>query len=228
MTEPTKRSVTDLPRQVPWLSLLAGGSLVVAGFRSGSFLGGLLAAVGGGLLYRSARRSAATSYDRRSEFARGVSVKTSIVVNSSPEECYRFWRALENLPRFMDHLQAVRVISDKRSRWVAKAVGGVSAEWDAEIVKDEPNQVLGWRSLSGSAVATAGSVRFEPLGPSPEAGTQVTVALTYNPPAGALGAAFSKLFGESPAEKIDEELRRFKSIIEHDRADSSPSTPSHA
>jgi uncharacterized membrane protein len=195
---------------LPWTPIATGCWLVSTGVRRGSLLGGVLAAAGGAVLYRAVARSAPDFMDRRPAFARGVMVKKAILVDSSPEECYRFWRDLENLSDFMDHIQSVRVVSETRSRWVAKAVGGTSIEWDAQIVKDVPGQMIGWRSLPGSALQIAGSVRFEPA----DGGAQVVVTFKYDPPAGKIGAVVAELFGESPSKRIGEELDRFKKLME--------------
>lgn len=140
-----------------------------------------------------------------------VPVNKSIVVNASAEEVYRFWRDLENLPRFMRHLESVKVTGEGRSHWVARAPGG-SVEWDAEITEDRPNQLLAWRSLEGSEVETSGTVRFEPAVGG--RGTVVHVQLDYNPPGGRLGALFAKLFGEDPGAEMQTDLRRFKQVVE--------------
>lgn len=141
----------------------------------------------------------------------GVPVKKSVVVNASAEEVYGFWRDLENLPSFMRYLESVTVTDELRSHWVAKAPGG-SVEWDAEITGDEPNRRLSWRSLEGSEVETSGTVRFEPAAGG--RGTVVHVELAYNPPGGAIGALFAKLFGEDPNAQMQIDLRRFKQVIE--------------
>ena len=140
-----------------------------------------------------------------------VPVNKSIVVNATAEEVYNYWRDLENLPRFMRYLESVQVTGEGRSHWVAKAPGG-SVEWDAEITEDRPNQLISWRSLEGSEVETSGTVRFEPA--TGGRGTVVHVTLDYNPPAGAVGALFAKLFGEDPDGEMQTDLRRFKQIIE--------------
>ena len=70
----------------------------------------------------------------------GIHVEQSITVGRPPEEIYRFWRDFENLPRFMEHLESVKVLDDRRSHWRARAPAGSSVEWDAEIVEDRPNQ----------------------------------------------------------------------------------------
>jgi uncharacterized membrane protein len=196
--------------QLPWIPLAAGTSLLAAGMRKGSVLGGVLAAAGGTLLYRAIVRSRPDSTDRRPLFARGLALRSSVFVNRTPEECYGFWRDLENLSQFTDQIRLIQVLSPRRSRWVAKSIGGVPIEWDAEIIKDIPGEMIGWRSLPGSRLQTAGSVRFEPE----NGATLVTVNLKYEPPAGAIGAALAELIGESPTERIDSALRRFKEIME--------------
>jgi uncharacterized membrane protein len=142
---------------------------------------------------------------------RGVPVNKSIVINATAEEVYQYWRDFENLPSFMRYLESVTVTGEGRSHWVAKAPGG-SVEWDAEVTEDRPNQLIAWRSLEGSEVETSGSVRFEPAVGG--RGTVVHVQLDYNPPGGAIGALFAKLFGEDPDGQMQIDLRRFKQVIE--------------
>jgi uncharacterized membrane protein len=149
---------------------------------------------------------------RSSEFTRPIRVKKSITVSRRPEEVYKFWRELQNLPRFMYHIESIKITDEKRSHWVAKAPAGMKVEWDAEIVEDQPNDVIAWRSLPGSDVENSGSVRFEQ---APAArGTVMRVEMQYRPPAGAAGAAVAKLFGEEPEQQVQEDLRRFKQVIE--------------
>lgn len=136
----------------------------------------------------------------------------TMTINSSPEEVYRFWRDFENLPRFMSHLESVRITGDKRSHWIAKAPGGTTVEWDAEIIEDVPNKLIAWRSLEGADVENSGVVRFE-RAPG-ERGTEVRVEIVYNPPGGVLGAGIAKLFGEEPGQQIKGDLYRFKQVME--------------
>jgi len=139
-------------------------------------------------------------------------VNKSIIINSTPEELYQFWRDFENLPRFMHHLESVRVTGEGRSHWVATAPAGTTVEWDAEITEDRPNELIAWRSLEGADVYNRGSVRFEraPGG----RGTIVHVEIDYDPPGGRLGVAVAKLFGEEPELQVHSDLRRFKQVIE--------------
>jgi uncharacterized membrane protein len=147
--------------------------------------------------------------------ARGAGVirmAQSVTINRSPEEIYRFWRDLQNLPRFMKHLESVRATGDKRSHWAAKAPAGRTVEWDAEITEDRPNELIAWRSLEGADVDSVGHVRFEraPGG----RGTIVKVEMQYSPPAGRVGATVAKLLGVGPEWRIKDDLRRFKQLME--------------
>ena len=142
----------------------------------------------------------------------GIHAKASCIVNLQPEEVYSFWRNFENLPRFMRHLDSVQDLGDGRSRWIAKGPAGTQVEWDATIIADVPGGVITWRSLEDSDVDNAGAVRFEraPGG----RGTIVKVNIQYNPPAGVIGATVAKLFGEEPEQQLDDDLRRFKQVLE--------------
>lgn len=141
----------------------------------------------------------------------GLNVKKTVMIQKSPEELYQFWRNFENLPHFMNHLESVQVLDDKRSHWVAKAPLDTDVEWDAEIIDEVPNQTIVWRSLPGAEVDSVGSVAFTSANGS---GTEVKVTMKYNPPGGVLGAAAAALFGENPQQQLDEDLNRFKQLME--------------
>src|SRR4030095_11119007 len=95
---------------------------------------------------------------------------------------YARGRRLENLPLFMSHLKDVRDLGGGRSHWVAEGPGDVPVEWDAEIINEVPNKVVGWRSIAGSDIATAASVRFSTVRQG--GSTQVSVHLQYATPGG--------------------------------------------
>lgn len=150
-------------------------------------------------------------FDRATPRGRALPVKKAIIVNRSPEELYRYWGDLRNLPGFMKNLDSVELTGEKRSHWVAKGPMGKKVEWDAEIVEDRPNDMIAWRSVEG-AVPNWGSVRFEPA-PGGR-GTVVRVEMQYSPPGGLVGATAAKLFGRAPEQEIEEDLRRFKQVME--------------
>jgi uncharacterized membrane protein len=134
------------------------------------------------------------------------------MVSGSPAQLYDYWRDIANLPKLFDNLVSVQDLGGRRSRWNLKAPGGITLEWDAEITVDRRNDMIGWRSLKGADLDTAGSVRFEPA--TGGRGTVVRIALQFNPPAGKLGAALSALFGENPATEVEEALQKFKLLME--------------
>jgi uncharacterized membrane protein len=141
---------------------------------------------------------------------RGIHVEESVTINRPLAELYRFWRDFENLPTFMNHLESVSTREEGVSHWTATGPAGMRVEWDARIINEVPNKVIGWQSLDGSTISTAGSVNFD----EDPHGTRVTVHLQYNPPGGRLGAAVAWMFGEEPNQTIREDLRRFKQLME--------------
>jgi uncharacterized membrane protein len=156
-----------------------------------------------------ARRTSPVASVPRGE---GIKVEKSVTVSRSVQDVYQFWRNFENLPRFMDHLESVMVIDETRSHWVAKGPAGTKVEWDAVIHNELENELIAWRSLPGADVSNAGSVHFrESL---PGGGTEVRVVLSYDPPAGKVGAAVAKLLGEEPSRQVEDDLRRFKQVME--------------
>jgi uncharacterized membrane protein len=141
-----------------------------------------------------------------------IRVTRTIIVNRSPEEVYRFWHDFANLPTFMKHLESVQVTGDNRSHWKATGPGGKTVEWDAELIDDQPNARIAWRSLEGSDIDNSGFVQFDraPGG----RGTLVRVELRYTPPGGLVSATLAKLFGEEPGQQVDDDLRAFKQVLE--------------
>ena len=140
----------------------------------------------------------------------GVHVEESVTVNRPIGDVFRFWRNFENLPQFMNHLESVSQREMGVSHWVAKGPAGTRVEWDARIINEIDDKLIGWQSLDGSMVSTAGSVNFRET----PRGTEVRVHLQYSPPAGKVGAAVARLFGEEPGVQIREDLRRFKQLME--------------
>lgn len=206
------------------ISGLAGGALVAWGVRARTLPGALGAIAGAALVnrgvtghcmgYAGLHISTANNDPAPPEAynERGIHVEESLTVNRFPWDLYQFWRNFENLPRFMHHVRTVEVKDDQKSHWVIRGPMGLTVGWDAEIINDEPNSLIAWRSLSHATVDNSGSVRFVP-GPEGR-GTEVRVVIDYIPPAGQLGRWASALFGADPASKIREDLRRFKQVME--------------
>ena len=184
-----------------------------------------LSLLGGYLVYRGATGNCpaytalrtGTGQQTDSEIAvipegQGIKIVKAVTIQKSANDLYKYWRNFENLPRFMKHLEAVAVKDSMHSSWTAKAPFGQTVSWDAEILSDEPDKRIVWTSTEHADVPNTGSVRFKEL-PAGR-GTAVTVSLEYNPPAGMIGAAVAKLFGEEPGTQVQDSLRRFKELME--------------
>jgi len=142
---------------------------------------------------------------------RGFHVMAACTIDRPSAELFAFFRNFANLPRFMGHVLDVQVLSPTRSHWKVKGPAGRDVEWDAEIINEEPNRLIAWRTVEGADVDSAGSVWFvERRG----GGREVRVNLDYIPPGGWWGAAVATGFGENPKDQIEEDLRRFKEMME--------------
>ena len=218
-TEAITNFLTDMKQNVGdnerGISAIAGGGLITYGISKGGLFGTALSLVGSGLLYRGATGHchlySAVDKTTAEDVATRVHVQKSVTINKSQAELYQFWRNFENLPQFMNHLESVTVLDDKRSHWKAKAPLGYTVEWDAEATGEVENERISWHSVEGSEIPNSGVVEFRP---TVNRGTEVRVTLTYEPPAGKLGALIAKLFGEEPSQQVAEDLRRFKSLME--------------
>jgi uncharacterized membrane protein len=216
-------------------SVIAGSLLTYYGVRQKSWSGAGLAVVGLGLLGGGVKGSRSwfprvhqpgesRGGNRTIPYETGIRIDEAITINLPRQEVYEFWRDPGNLAEFMEHVESVRPVaaepgsgtSDssaaRLTHWVAKGPGGRRMEWDAEIINEIQSELIAWRSLPGSEVANAGSVNFAdaPGG----RGTEVRIALQYNPPGGAVGALVARLFGEEPSVQIHHDLMRLKTQME--------------
>ena len=140
-----------------------------------------------------------------------VRVIETITVNQPIDIVYGFWRRFENFPRFMRYVESIEC-SGSKSHWRVRGPAGVRVEWDAELVEDRPNERLSWRTTAEADVDHQGVVRFAHAPGS--RGTEVSVDLSYRPPAGRVGRSVAWLFGSDPEAQVREDLRRFKQIVE--------------
>lgn len=207
-----------------WISAAIGGGLLFYGIRRRSWAGTMTALAGGNLLLRGAMgrsfiyqafgiNTASKADAVKQAMGTGVfKADKSVSIDRPVEDVYRFWRNFENLPRVMRHLKEVRNIDDRKSHWVAKAPAGIGIEWDAEITEDAENRMIAWRSLDSSEIKNNGAVEFAQI-PGGQS-TRLRAIIEYEMPAGKLGKAFAKLLGKDPEVMIEDDLRRFKQLME--------------
>lgn len=197
------------------LTGLTGAALAFLALGAPGPIGLALGATGLALLARATTNKELKRLVGLGSGRRAVDIHKTINVNAPVEEVFAFWSNWENFPRFMSNVREIKDLGNGRSHWVVAGPAGISVEWDAVITKYEPNQVIAWKSEPGSLIANAGMVQFQP---NEQGGTRVTIRLAYNPPAGALGHLVAAIFGADPKRQMDEDLLRFKSLIETGKA----------
>jgi uncharacterized membrane protein len=226
------KNVGDAERVI---SVAAGAALAVYGLDRHDVLGGLLAVVGGELIRRGAsghclvyealnvstatdathhgfHRDLPASPAATVRASRAVKIEHNVTVMRPAAELYAFWRDPANVARVVEFIESVETVSETRARWRARGPGGVTIEWDAQIINDIPNELLAWKSVGDADIPNAGSIHFRPA-PNGK-GTEVRLVLEYEPPAGHLGAWVAKLVKENPEEQLRTALRRFKQLAE--------------
>jgi len=140
-----------------------------------------------------------------------VDVQKTINIAAPVEKVFEFWNNFQNFPKFMSNVREVQLDGESRSHWVVSGPAGVPVEWDAEVTERIPNQVIAWKTVPGSTVENAGTVRFSS---NPDGTTRVDIQMSYNPPAGAIGHVVASLFDADPKSEMDADLARMKTLIE--------------
>ena len=141
----------------------------------------------------------------------GPRIVRAVTIRKPAAELYAFWRNVENLQRVIKEPVSITATSADESHWKVAAPTG-SVEWDSLIINEEPGALIAWRSREGADVPNAGSVRFA-AAPGDE-GTEVTVAIEYDPAGGALGKMVAKLIGEDAGLQVYITLKRLKALME--------------
>jgi uncharacterized membrane protein len=134
-----------------------------------------------------------------------ATVEKTIVVNQPVRTVYNQWTQFEEFPRFMDGVQEVKQLDDKRLHWKA-SIAGKDEEWDAVITDQIPDKQVAWHSTSGSD--NSGIIRFSPKGGDK---TEVSAKIGYDPE-GIVETVGDKLGFVS--RRVEGDLERFKSFIE--------------
>ncbi len=133
-----------------------------------------------------------------------------VEVDAPIDKVYAYWRDFANFAELMPHVQEVTPVGadDTLTHWKVDGPLGKSAEWDARITEDVPNEKIAWTSVEGSPVENSGVVRFDDR----DGKTNVEIALEYDPPGGTAGELVARMF-ENPEQQVEESLERFKRVV---------------
>ncbi|MCK8458303.1 SRPBCC family protein [Sphingomonas faeni] len=141
----------------------------------------------------------------------GSLVARAVTINRPVSEVFAYFRDFTNLPTFMENVERIDILDNKRSHWVVKAPAGKTVEWDAVVIEEASDRLIAWASEPGADVANSGQVEFRDAGAR---GTVVTATIAYDPPAGIVGKLIAKMFQREPAIQARRDLRRFKQLME--------------
>lgn len=198
------------------ISLTAGSVLLVSSITS-KRVSKLKLLLSGYLLFRGATGFCAgykylLHTDTLEEPTEHLTIRSTVTINRSPSEVYAFWRRLENLPLFMEHLESVNQIDNKLSEWRAKIPGGIATlSWRANILKEIPDRHISWHSLPNSDVENYGTVNFREAGVNV---TQVDTEISYRAPGGIIGENIGKLMSPVFKKMVKKDIDNLKEYME--------------
>jgi uncharacterized membrane protein len=134
-----------------------------------------------------------------------ASIQKPIDVDVPVRTAYNQWTQFEEFPRFMEGVEEVRQLDDRRLHWRAK-VGGKTEEWDAVITEQIPDERVAWRNTTGAE--NAGVVTFHYLSPN---STRVMLQIEYDPHGLVenVGSALGLV-----ERRVEGDLKRFKEFVE--------------
>lgn len=151
-----------------------------------------------------------------SKKSQAINIRGEFVIDRPAEDVYSYWRNLNNLPGSLNHLLDVKMIDEHLSHWKTKVLGNLlPVNWTAEIVKDEPGHLIGWRSMQDAVIQHTGRVEFEETADG--LGTTLKIVLSYHPPAGGLGIGVGRLLTPYFEQFLTKEIKTFKHQIESPR-----------
>ena len=141
-----------------------------------------------------------------------VNIRTTVTIDRPVSEVYSFWRKLENLPKFMKHLESVVEENAVTSEWKARGPIGIgSVSWKAQILMDEKDKMLSWQSLPGSTIDNAGKVYFKN---SINNGTELDVTISYHAPLGKAGETAARFLNPIFEKMVVGDIESLKTYLE--------------
>jgi uncharacterized membrane protein len=118
---------------------------------------------------------------------------------------YNQWTQFEEFPRFMEGVEEVRQLDDRRLHWRAN-IGGRVEEWDAVITEQHPDERVAWKNTTGAP--NAGVVTFHRLA---DTKTRIMLQMEYAPQG--VVENLGDLLG-MVSRRVANDLERFKEFIE--------------
>lgn len=132
-------------------------------------------------------------------------IERDVEVNAPRSVVYNQWTRFEDFPRFMEGVERVEQLDDQHVRWVAK-IAGAQREWDSEITRQEPDDVIAW--VGFGEADHMGVIEFDDLS---DDRTRVTVRVDWEPQGAAERVADTLGIVER---RIAGDLDRFAHFIE--------------
>jgi uncharacterized membrane protein len=132
-------------------------------------------------------------------------IEQSIEVEVPVRTAYNQWTQFAEFPAFMEGVEAVRQVDDRRLHWVAE-FGGTRHEWDAEITEQLPDERVAWRNTDGKE--NAGVVTFHKI---EDERSRIMVQMDWAP------EGIKEKLGDAlgaPDRRVKGDLERFKELIE--------------
>jgi uncharacterized membrane protein len=133
-----------------------------------------------------------------------ATIEKSIDVRVPVSVAYGQWTQFEEFPQFMEGVEQVTQLDDSHMHWVAE-IGGERREWDAEIVEQQPDRVIAWRSTDGTS--NAGRVEFMPI----DEGTRISVRMEHEPEG--MKERVGSFLGADGGQ-VEDDLERFRELVE--------------
>lgn len=195
----------------PVFKVLAGGAVGVVG----------LGLAGYWLASRSTTKRSpdnAPGFTARRSFSPYSVVGDSVTIARPREELFSFWRDFSNLARFMENVEDVRFeesstqVGQEHYVWTIRAPGRRTTTLKTKIVREEPGELIAWRSIPESDIDAEGRITFEDA--PGKRGTRAAARIAYKPPGGYIGRAIAALFLREPAIQLRHDLKRFKMLME--------------
>jgi uncharacterized membrane protein len=204
------------PISLRWATGAAGAGAALSGLWQGGLRGTGLAFTGMAAIVRAAtNRPLRVLLGFGSAAESGIDVSKTVTIEAPARDVFARFAAFENFPKFMRHVREVRRLDGNRWHWTVEGTGGLKFDWDGIVTHFEPPSRVAWTSTESAAVRHHGEATFEAIS---DQTTRLTIRLVYDPPLGAIGHGVAKLLGSDPKRELDDDLLRFKSLLETGKA----------